>query len=84
MTRDYDATLLESVAVRRRRLRDGLLRGRLRTRRTFSDGVARVAIGIVLTAVLSAGCVGWSFLKNLLENQNRSSASVPVTLVVER
>ncbi len=79
MPRDYDVTLLESVSVRRRRLRDGLLWGRLRTRRAGTDGLARIAVGLVLTAVLSAGCVGWSFLATLLTERNNSLGHTSVT-----
>ena len=62
MSRDYDAQLLESVAVRRRRLRDALLRGVTHARRVGNDNVRRALAGVLLAAVLCAGCVGASFL----------------------
>ena len=73
MERDYDAQLLESVAVRRQRLADALLCGSLRARRRPSnDNLRRALAGAVLAAVLCAGCVGWSFLHRQLEQQARA------------
>lgn len=69
MARDYDSQLLESVAVRRRRMRDALLFGVQRARRTADERLGKVFIGLAITAVLCAGCVGWSFLQHTLEKQ---------------
>ncbi|MDT3396805.1 hypothetical protein RKE29_09145 [Streptomyces sp. B1866] len=69
MARDYDSQLLESVAVRRRRLRDALLFGAQRARRTGDERLGKVFSGIAVAAVLCAGCVGWSFLQHTLEEQ---------------
>jgi hypothetical protein len=66
VSRDFDAQLLESVAVRRRRLRDAVLWGSLRTRRSAPEIVNRLIVGAVVAAVLCAGCVGWSFLQEQL------------------
>ncbi|GGQ71368.1 hypothetical protein [Couchioplanes azureus] len=81
MARDFDAQLLESVAVRRRRLRDALLWGTLRTRRAASNLLGRLVAGAAVAAVICAGCVGWSFLQDQLaqraEQEQRSSVSAP-------
>lgn len=69
MARDYDSQLLESVAVRRRRMRDALLFGAQRSRRTTDERLGKVFAGIAIAAVLCAGCVGWSFLQHTLEKQ---------------
>jgi uncharacterized protein HemX len=70
MERDYDAQLLESVAVRRQRLADALLHGSLRARRRpTNNNLRRAAGGALLAAVLCAGCVGWSFLQHQLDQQ---------------
>lgn len=69
MAREYDAQLLESVAVRRGRLRESLLWGRARRQLANVDNLKRFAIGVVVAAVLCAGCVGWSFLRNVLIEQ---------------
>ncbi len=78
MARDFDAQLLESVAVRRRRLRDALLWGTLRTRRAATNLMTRLVAGAAVAAVLCAGCVGWSFLQDQLEQraeQQRQNSS---------
>lgn len=69
MARDYDSQLLESVAVRRRRMRDALLFGPQRARRTADERLGKVFAGIAIVAVLCAGCVGWSFIKHTMEKQ---------------
>jgi hypothetical protein len=75
VTRDYDAQLLESVAVRRRRLRDALLRGGMHARRTTNDNLRRAVVGALLAAVLCAGCVGWSFLSDQLAQRQATQAT---------
>ncbi|WEO96030.1 hypothetical protein A6P39_019420 [Streptomyces sp. FXJ1.172] len=69
MVKDYDSQLLESVSVRRRRLRDALLYGAQRARRTADEKLGKVFAGIAITAVLCAGCVGWSFIQHMLAKQ---------------
>ncbi|MFD8520699.1 hypothetical protein ACFV2D_11860 [Streptomyces capillispiralis] len=66
---DYDSQLLESVAVRRRRLRDALLFGARRQRRAADERMGKVIAGMVIAAVLCAGCVGWSFVSHRLIGQ---------------
>ncbi|MEW2806637.1 hypothetical protein AB0929_05840 [Streptomyces massasporeus] len=61
---DYDNQLLESVSVRRRRLRDALLFGAQRQRRSLDERVGKMFAGIVIAAVMCAGCVGWSFVSH--------------------
>lgn len=69
MARDYDSQLLESVAVRRRRMRDALLFGAGRARRTADERLGKVFAGLAIAAVLCAGCVGWSFIQTTLAKQ---------------
>ncbi|MDN3358842.1 TNT domain-containing protein [Actinomadura sp. DC4] len=71
MARDYDTQLLESVAVRRRRLRDALLFGRQRARRTLDESINKILIGLCVAAVVCAGCVGWSLVKTQLLKQKK-------------
>lgn len=61
---DYDSQLLESVSVRRRRLRDALLFGAQRQRRSMDERWGKVFAGVVIAAVVCAGCVGWSFISH--------------------
>ena len=75
LARDYDTQLLESVTVRRRRLRDALLFGPQRTRRTFDESVGKIVAGLCAAAVLCAGTVGWSYLQSVLQKQEREKAA---------
>ncbi|MFF8972493.1 hypothetical protein [Streptomyces sp. NPDC014995] len=87
---DYDNQLLESVAVRRRRLRDALLFGAQRQRRSVDERIGKAFAGVVIAAVVCAGCVGWSFVANRVIGKSpygstsvppspQSSSSVPAT-----
>jgi uncharacterized protein HemX len=69
MAKDYDVQLLESVAVRRRRLRDALLHGVLASRRSYQENLGRAMAGIAVAAVLAAGCVAWSFVQRQIAAQ---------------
>lgn len=83
MARDYDSQLLESVAVRRRRLRDALLFGSQRIRRSLEEGLGRVFGGIALATVLCAGCVGWSFVaEQRAKKDDKSPAPQPTSPLV--
>lgn len=81
MPRDYDSQLLESVAVRRRRLRDALLFGSQRIRRGLEEGLGKVLGGIALATVLCAGCVGWSFIAEQREKSGKSKQPQPTSTV---
>jgi hypothetical protein len=70
MARDYDTQLLESVAVRRRRLRDALLYGSLAIRRSYEENLGKAMASVVAAAVLAGGCVGWSFIKHQIALQD--------------
>ncbi|MER5490742.1 hypothetical protein [Streptomyces sp. NPDC002490] len=79
---DYDSQLLESVVIRRRRMRDALLFGSERYRRAADERLGKVAAGLVIAAVLCAGCVGWSFVANRLMEDDTSGSSGPVLVSV--
>ena len=63
MARDLDTQLLESVRVRRLRLGDAFVHGSLAARRTLNNNVRRLLAGIMLAAIVCAGCAGTSFLR---------------------
>ncbi|MFW6640715.1 TNT domain-containing protein [Nocardiopsis algeriensis] len=69
MARDYDSQLLESVAVRRQRLREAVLFGSQRTRRGLDENIGKVMISACVAAVICGGTVGWSFVSNQLSTQ---------------
>ena len=73
---DYDSQLLESVSVRRRRLRDALVFGAQRQRRAVDERMGKAVAGVVIAAVLCAGCVGWSFVSHRLIGQGPYSPGV--------
>lgn len=79
MARDYDRQLLESVAVRRRRLRDAMLFGSLSTRRTFPEQLGKTVASLVVAAVLAAGCVGWAYLQHQVLPQQNEPATPSTT-----
>ncbi|MER5822958.1 hypothetical protein ACWEQ3_13760 [Streptomyces mirabilis] len=74
---DYDSQLLESVSVRRRRLRDAVLFGAQRQRRSVDERLGKVFAGIVVAAVLCAGCVGWSFVSHRVIGKSPYGPSAP-------
>ena len=74
MARDFDKQLLESVAVRRARLQETLLWGRDRRRRAGVDNLKRFGTGLIVAAVLCAGCVGFSFVQKLIASQRASTS----------
>ncbi len=69
MARDYDSQLLESVAVRRQRLREAVLFGGQRTRRRLDEGISKVVASVCLAAVACGGTVGWSFASSQFRSQ---------------
>ncbi|WP_415840347.1 TNT domain-containing protein, partial [Nocardiopsis gilva] len=69
MARDYDSQLLESTAVRRKRLREAVFFGPQRTRRRLDENIGKIIASLVVSAVICAGTVGWSFLQNHLKSQ---------------
>ncbi|MFF4324799.1 hypothetical protein [Streptomyces sp. NPDC001568] len=73
---DYDSQLLESVAVRRRRIRDAVLFGAQRGRRVADERIGKAVAGLVIAAVLCAGCVGWSFVSHRLMGKSGTPGQV--------
>lgn len=63
VARQYDTQLIESVAVRRRRLREAWLFGSARSRNTLDEGVKKLFASAAIAAVVCAGCVGYSFIQ---------------------
>ncbi|WP_017591977.1 TNT domain-containing protein [Nocardiopsis potens] len=74
MPRDYDSQLLESVAVRRKRLREAAVFGPQRSRRRLEEHLTKIIAGVVIAAVGCAGTVGWSFLQSRLKTQEEEKA----------
>lgn len=69
-----DSNLIETVQIRRARLAAALLHGEVRERRVVNNGLKRLMGGVVLAAVVSAGCVGFSFVSSMLAKQAAEAA----------
>lgn len=81
MAYDYDTQLIESVLVRRNRLTSALLFGRNPFQRRWMDSTKTFLFSVAVAALIAAVCVGYSFVTNLLaeqqaEQQSRQSASI--------
>lgn len=79
MARDPDAILLESARVHRARLRAAFLHGDLGERRTTPDNVRRFVGSVVVAAVVSAGCAGWSFVQANLPTSSSGDSTPSMT-----
>jgi uncharacterized protein HemX len=77
VARDYDTALLDSVAVRRRRMRDALVYGTLAIRRSYEENLGKVMASVAVAAVLAAGCVGWSFIRHQIAANPQPANVVP-------
>ncbi|WP_203921197.1 hypothetical protein [Rugosimonospora africana] len=80
MARDFDSELLESVAVRRRRMRDAMLFGALASRRSYEENAGKVIASIVIAGVVAAGCVGYSSIRQQIAKQNQQNKSAPAII----
>jgi hypothetical protein len=74
MSREYDTQLLESVSVRRNRLRSAFLLDGDRFRRSTNDNLVRTFVGAVVAAVVCAGCIGWSYVEDAVRHGKPGSA----------
>ncbi|GEK81475.1 hypothetical protein [Agrococcus baldri] len=72
---DIDRNLLEATKSHRTRLASAFVFGRQRERRAVQTNVGRVTGSIVLAAVVCIGCIGTSFVLDLLES-NRNEAAI--------
>lgn len=71
MPREYNHQVIESVSVRRQRLRDAMLFGAERARHSLDEGVGKLFASVALAAVICAGCVGWSFIDRELAKEKQ-------------
>ncbi|MGW6281789.1 hypothetical protein [Kribbella sp. NPDC055071] len=60
---NYGTQVIESVAVRRRRLREAWLFGADRVRNTVSEQTGKVFASVMIGAIACAGCAGVSYFK---------------------
>ncbi|MFC7303504.1 hypothetical protein ACFQVC_04645 [Streptomyces monticola] len=51
-------------------MRDAFLFGEQRGRRSVDERLGKLVAGVVIAAILCAGCVGWSFISKRLIGQD--------------
>lgn len=78
-----DVVLVEQAKIQRARLTSALLHGRVDERRTVNDNMRRLVASIILTAVVSAGCVGVSFVSTVLADQAAARQTPTPTRIEE-
>jgi hypothetical protein len=61
---NYGTQVIESVAVRRRRLREAWLFGAERAKNTLNEQTGKVLASVMIGAVACAGCAGVSYFKS--------------------
>lgn len=66
MATEFDSQLIESVAVRRNRVTDALLYGQNLTERRWKATTKQFLFSLVAAALITAVCIGVSFISNLL------------------
>jgi hypothetical protein len=71
---DPDRILLETTRTHRDRLASALAFGPLDRRRRVNPNVRRFVGSVVLAAVAGVGCLGFSFVVNLLEDRREDQA----------
>lgn len=71
---DIDRQLLETTRTRRERLGSALVFGGQDRRRPLVNNIRRFIGSIVLTAVICVGCLGFSFVMNILDTNNQEKA----------
>lgn len=75
MSREADIALIESVKLQRSRLSAALLFGGSQQRRALPNDRRRIMISIVVAAAICAGCVGVSFVTDLIASMSSDSGS---------
>jgi hypothetical protein len=66
---EFDSQLIESVAVRRNRVTDALLYGDNPTERRWKATTKQFLFSLVAAALITAVCIGVSFVSNMLATQ---------------
>jgi hypothetical protein len=76
----YGTQVIESVAVRRRRLREAWLFGAERAKNTLNEQTGRILASVMIAALACAGCAGVAYFKSAQakENQPQQTPSGPV------
>lgn len=71
---DHDEILLESTRTHRQRVASAVLFGALDERRAAPTNARRFVVSVVLAAVAGVGCLGFSFVVDLLGQRRETQA----------
>lgn len=77
MSGNYGTQVIESVAVRRRRLREAWLFGAERAKNTLNEQTGKVLASVMIGAVACAGCAGVSYFKTSMAKEKQNQQPVP-------
>jgi hypothetical protein len=77
MSGNYGTQVIESVAVRRRRLREAWLFGAERAKNTLNEQTGRVFASIMIGAIACAGCAGYSYFKTSMAKEKQNQQPTP-------
>lgn len=75
MAEDFDSRLLESAKARKHRLDDALLFGSNPQERSYSSTLSGLMYSLLIAALIAAICVGFSFVRHLLFEQDNPPAN---------
>lgn len=79
MSGTYGTQVIESVAVRRRRLREAWLFGAERSKNTLNEATGRVLASVMIAALACAGCAGVSYFKSSQAKQKEQQPAPAAT-----
>jgi hypothetical protein len=74
---NYGTQVIESVAVRRRRLREAWLFGVERTKNTLNEQTGKVFASVLIGALACAGCAGVSYFKSSMAEEEQQNRPTP-------
>lgn len=77
MSGNYGTQVIESVAVRRRRLREAWLFGAERAKNTLNEQTGKVLASVMIGAVACAGCAGVSYFKSSQAKEKQNQQPTP-------
>ncbi len=77
MSGTYGTQVIESVAVRRRRLREAWLFGAERAKNTLNEQTGKVLASVMIGAVACAGCAGVSYFKSSQAKEKQNQQPTP-------
>lgn len=77
MSGSYGTQVIESVVVRRRRLREAWLFGAERAKNTLNEQTGKVLASVMIGAVACAGCAGVSYFQSAQAKEKEKQQPTP-------